>query len=70
MEDNKLNWVSISGERSRTYIFPNGEELTIEGVVRLAVRPTNHRLITKLGDKYIIPAVYLAIRIDADEWSA
>jgi len=64
-----------SPERSRTYIFPAEEgpalyEMKIEGVVRVCARPSGaHRLETADGSKYIVPAGWLAIKIDADAWS-
>ena len=58
-----------NGERSRTYVFPNGE-VKVENVVRLCVRPSGtHRLETQDGTKWIVPAGWLGIKVDADKWS-
>jgi hypothetical protein len=65
-----LKWTEVTGERARTYLFPNAENLRIERVVRICVRPTNHRLETACGRKVIVPGKFLAIEIEADGWSA
>lgn len=58
-----------SGEKSRTYQFAEGV-VTVRDVARVAVRPSgSHRLETKDGRKFIIAAGWLAIEIDAAEWS-
>lgn len=63
-----LEFVEVKGERSRTYIFGDGD-LTINNVVKLCVRPSgNHRLETREGGKFIIKANWIAIQIDCDEW--
>lgn len=65
-----LKWVAILGESSRAYIFPGGDRITVEHVTRLCVRPTSHRLETADGRKFIVPGKFLAIEINAMEWSA
>lgn len=56
-------------ERSRTYVYPNGE-FTVTGVSQISVRPSGrHRLETTGGGKYIIQNGWIAIKIDVDEWS-
>lgn len=66
-----LEWITIAGEKSRTYIFPGGNRVTVEGVVTLCVRPSGtHRLQTQNGKKVIVAAGWLAIEVDATEWSA
>jgi hypothetical protein len=57
------------GELSRTYVFPDGEVL-IKNVARVAVRPSgSHRVETTNGEKYIVAAGWLAIKVEADAWS-
>jgi hypothetical protein len=57
-------------ERSRTYHFPSGEKITIEGVSQILVRPSgSHRLVTQTGVKWIIASGWIAIEIDVDNWS-
>ena len=64
-----LEFVLID-ELSRTYLFPNGEEVTIDGVNAISVRPSGtHRLETTDGYKFIVNSGWLAIRIEADTWS-
>ena len=56
-------------EKSRTYVFAAGE-VTVLNVVRVCSRPSgSHRLETAVGEKYIIPAGWLAIKVDAEAWS-
>lgn len=64
-----MNFQEVKGERSRTYVFADGE-LTITNVVRLHVRPTGtHRIETAAGEKLIVRCGWHAIKIDCDEWS-
>jgi hypothetical protein len=66
----KLEFTTITGERSRTYTFGDGT-VTVEKVTRLCVRPSGtHRLETVDGKKVIVAASWLSISVDADEWSA
>jgi hypothetical protein len=67
--DDVLGFRPVTGETSRKYIFPNGE-VTIRNVKKLVVRPSgNHRLGTADGKKHIVRAGWLAIEIEAREWS-
>lgn len=66
----KLQWTRLVGEQTRTYHFPGGHTFTINRVTHLAVRPTNHRLQTVDGKKFVIPGTFVAIEIDAAEWTA
>lgn len=64
----KLEFTTITGERSRTYTFGSGV-VTVEKVTRLCVRPSGtHRLETADGRKVIVAASWLSISVDADEW--
>ena len=65
-----LRFTKIVGERSRTYHFPNGATFTVKNVTGLCVRPTNHRLETICGRRVIVPGKFIAIEIEADNWSA
>lgn len=65
-----LQWTTIVGEKSRTYRYANGETFTVERVSRVAVRPTNHRLETADGKKFIVRGGYVAIELDTEVWSA
>lgn len=67
----KLKLVKLTyPERKRTYHFPGGEKVTLEDVTHLLVRPSGtHRLMTSDGRKWIVPVGWLAIEIDADEWT-
>jgi hypothetical protein len=57
------------GERSRTYIFAQGE-FTIKNAVRVCQRPSGgQRVEDGAGMKYVIPPGWLAIKLDMDEWS-
>lgn len=59
----------VNGEKSRTYVWPNGAQDRIVGVTHICVRPGSHRLQTHDGLKHIIPAGWVRITIEADEWS-
>lgn len=65
-----LQWTVIVGEKSRTYIYADGSKFTVENVTRVAVRPTNHRLETADGKKFIVRGGYVAIELDTQVWSA
>ena len=66
----KFQFSEIKGERVRTYIFPGDVHFVVEHVARIHVRPSgSHRLETRSGVKYIVPAKWVAIRIEADDWS-
>ncbi len=65
-----MKFTPITGEDSRTYHFPGGNQLTIPNVTGLYVRPSgSHRLETKSGGKYIVAAGWLAIEVVAPAWS-
>lgn len=66
----KLSWTTLVGEKSRTYHFADGSKFTVENATHLAVRPTNHRLQTADGKKFVIPGKFIAIEIDAQDWTA
>ncbi len=58
-----------NGERTREYLFPLGA-VKVANVKRVCVRPSgSHRLETESGEKLIVAAGWLAIKIDCDEWS-
>lgn len=64
-----MKFNQVVGERSRTYIFRDGD-MTIVGVTALCVRGSGtHRLETAAGSKYIVPTGWVAIKIDAEDWS-
>lgn len=66
----KLEFQPIAGEASRTYVFASGS-VKIDGVSGLCVRPSgSHRLNTTSGKKYVVAAGWLAIEVDAADWSA
>lgn len=51
-------------EKSRTYIFPNKNELTIEEAIVLYVNNMGtHKLINKKGEIYIVPQQWLGLKI-------
>lgn len=65
-----LKWTELNGESTRIYHFPDGATFTVERVVRLCARPTNHRLETADGRKFIVPGKFIAVEVVADKWSA
>jgi hypothetical protein len=64
----ELNWQDVA-EQTRIYHFGNGT-IRIPGVVRFAVVNSTHRLETSDGRKFIIPPGWMAIELDAENWSA
>ena len=70
MEDLKFTELD-NGEKSRTYTFPGNQTFTVKNVARICVRPSgSHRLEDSDGCKYIIPSGWIAIKVEADKWSA
>lgn len=66
----ELEWVDLGNERVRTYIFGSHSKLRIEKARRLCVRPTNHRIETADGRKFIVPGHFIGIEIETAKWSA
>ena len=57
-------------EASRTYTFPNGEKVTLNGVTHFLARDSGtHRLQTSDGKLHIIPTGWLHIEIDASAFT-
>ena len=57
-------------EMWREYTFPGGEKVKIENVVRVSISESGtHRLETKTGRKHIVPAGWVHIEIEVDEWT-
>lgn len=59
-------------EESRTYYYPGGDELRVENIRELVVRPSgSHRLKDEDGDLIIMSAGWLAIHIvdEKKEWT-
>lgn len=60
------DFIDISGEIYREYLFPNGEVVRVEGVTDLAVSKTGHRLYD--GKKsYYIPFGWLKLTWENEE---
>ena len=50
-------------ETSRTYIFPDGNRVVIDGAVECLINKINtHKLITGQGEVYIVPYKWLAMK--------
>lgn len=57
-------------ERSRKYHFADGTFVKFKNVVKLYVSSRGtHRLETTDGKKYLIPAGFRYIELDADKWT-
>jgi hypothetical protein len=57
-------------ENRRVYIFPGNHRVIVENACRLAITDSGvHRLETTTGEKHIIPAGWLQIKINAPAWS-
>lgn len=58
----KLTYVPPVPERSRVYLFPGGDRIEIEGVVRAqASRHGNHQLTTLDGTVHVIPWGWISL---------
>ena len=50
-------------EISRTYFFPNGNNVTIDNAVECRINKINtHNIVTKQGEIYIVPYRWLAMK--------
>ncbi len=59
--DNKFT--DISSEMYRTYVFPEGEAVTIEGPLQLSVSASGGHRVLAVGDGcYYIPPKWIAIQ--------
>lgn len=59
-----------NGEKWRKYIFPNDQQLMFNDVTHVGVSARGtHRLQLLDGTKVIVPAGFLAITLQAEEWS-
>jgi hypothetical protein len=57
-------------ENRRVYVFPGNHRVIVENACRLAITDSGvHRLETTTGEKHIIPAGWLQIKINAPAWS-
>ena len=57
-------------EEKRTYVFPNGERVTLSKVTHFLARESGtHRLQTEDGNLHIIPVGWLHIEIEAAKFT-
>ncbi len=57
-------------EQTRTYHYANGVTFVVKDVTHFASRSSGtHRLKTKDGHLWAIPAGFLAVEIEADRWT-
>lgn len=65
----ELTFIAVN-EQSRTYTFPGGYKVALEGVVGINVSNSGtHRIDTKDGKKHIVPTGWIHIEFDADRWT-
>jgi len=66
-----IKWTELDPpERKRTYLFPGGERVTFENVVRVEVRESGkHRVETADGRKAFVCPGWLVMEIDTAEWT-
>ena len=61
-EENKIGVLELN-ETSRTYLFPNGNEIIIDNAVECRINKINtHNIVTKQGEIYIVPYRWLAMK--------
>jgi hypothetical protein len=63
-------FADISTEQYRTYKFPGGDEVRIEGPAYLAVTAGGHRLLDESGVSHYIPKGWLHLHWKAKEGKA
>lgn len=70
-ESNPPEMVALSPpEKTRTYVYPNGQRLTYQDVVSICVRPSGtHRLELASGKKVIVAPGWAAIELDVPNWT-
>jgi hypothetical protein len=57
-------------ENRRVYVFPGNHRIIVENACRIAITDSGiHRLETTTGEKHIIPAGWLQIKLNTPEWS-
>lgn len=63
MKDNKDIGMLELEEISRTYFFPNGSKLVIDGATECRTNKINtHHLVTRQGEIYIVPYKWIAMK--------
>lgn len=63
MKDNKNTGMLELKEISRTYFFPGGNKIIVDGAVKCLINKINtHQLITRQGEVYIVPYKWLAMK--------
>lgn len=69
MADTK--WVELNPpEKKRMYLFPGGEVVAFENVVRVEVRESGkHRIETRDGRKAFVAPGWWVMEIVADDWT-
>lgn len=57
-------------EKTRTYVFPSDQKITLQDVTHFMARSTGtHRLKTGDGKLHIVPTGWLHIEIEAEGWT-
>lgn len=67
----EIKWTILNPpERSRKYVFPNGDELEIKNVAKIEVRDSGkHRIETTDGKKYFVNTGWFWMEIETDDWT-
>lgn len=58
--DNKF--VNISSELKRTYVFPGGDEVSIDNPTHLSVNAGGHRLFDETGTSHYVPKGWIHLK--------
>jgi len=65
----KPEFVTVN-EQKRTYFFPDGETVSLEGVSELAFSPGGYHLLNcNDGSKHIVAKGWLHIDLVMDDWT-
>lgn len=62
-----LEFVDISGEQWREYIFPGGQSIRIERPLQLHVSDGGHRVFDADGISHYVPKSWIHLRWKAEE---
>lgn len=67
----EINWEEFSpAEKSRTYHFPGGDVVRVDGVARIEIRDSGtHRYETTDRKKGFVAKGWLQLEIDVEKWS-
>jgi hypothetical protein len=70
LNESTNKFVDISSEEYRTYVFPGGDEVTIQRPLKLSVSAGGHRLFDEGGISHYIPKGWIHLHWKAKDGHA